>query len=308
VGTAGLDTAKRGPTLAEGVIDGKAAREVLGGLGGGDRQRMAMVSSMAALVDRVEASGSHSGGVLGFETVFHIAARPAAADPAIVDEWLRSTRLRNSLSLPRALTPAELARPVTLGVRVKNPRDLARAFPATARISVTRDQRGDRIRVLPAGWQPSPRVPAPPPVPVASIAPPVQAAAREVVGSLTARADQVAAIISWVHREMTYEITPAWLDDITLLSRKRGDCTEYSQLTVSMLRALGIPARMRSGFLAAGQSLVAHAWIDYFDGTSWQEADPTNGRTTVDASYVDASVLEVLSLLSLGQIEITSME
>jgi transglutaminase-like putative cysteine protease len=128
------------------------------------------------------------------------------------------------------------------------------------------------------------------------------------VGPLTARADQVAAIISWVHREMTYEITPAWLDDITLLARKRGDCTEYSQLTVSMLRALGIPARVRSGFLASGQTLVAHAWIDYFDGTAWQEADPTNGRTTVDASYVDASVLEVLSLLSLGQIEITSME
>jgi transglutaminase-like putative cysteine protease len=162
------------------------------------------------------------------------------------------------------------------------------------------------VRVLPAApTLPGPRPAAPP---RNAQAPALQAAAREIVGQLEAPAQRAAAIIGWVHDQMTYEITPAQIDDITLLARKRGDCTEYSQLAVTLLQAAGIPARMRSGFLIAGQSLVAHAWLEFHDGRVWQEADPTAGRTSVDAGYVDASVLEVIALLSLGQIEITSIE
>jgi hypothetical protein len=53
---------------------------------------------------------------------------------------------------------------------------------------------------------------------------------------------------------------------------------------------------------------VAHAWLQFHDGERWQEADPTAGRADVDAAYLDASVLDVMALLSLGQIEIVAIE
>ena len=44
------------------------------------------------------------------------------------------------------------------------------------------------------------------------------------------------------------------------------------------------------------------------DGTGWREIDPTNGTPSVDARHIEASVADVLSLLSLAQIRIASVE
>lgn len=63
-----------------------------------------------------------------------------------------------------------------------------------------------------------------------------------------------------------------------------GVCQDFSHVTMSLLRAIGIPARYVSGYLDSleyhpgqvfeGQS---HAWIEYWVG-GWQPADPTNDR------------------------------
>jgi hypothetical protein len=302
--------------VGEAAIDGRALREVLEDWAArargrrGDESESAMAASLAALLEGATLRGARAGAVNRFELLLKVAGRGQGADPALVDEWLRSTRLRNSLVAPRTLAPGEADRPLTLGVRSSRPDDLLRAFQPTERLSISRVAPDRfRVRVLPgtpppgAGGKGAPR-----PLADGRVSAVIQTAAREIVGSIVDPAEQARAIIAWVHREMTYEVTPAGIDDITLLSRKRGDCTEYSQLTISLLRAVGIPARMRSGFMLADRSLVAHAWIDFHDGVGWREADPTAGRATVDARYVDASVVDVLSLLSLGQIEVTSLE
>jgi transglutaminase-like putative cysteine protease len=115
-------------------------------------------------------------------------------------------------------------------------------------------------------------------------------------------------VVSWVQREMTYEITPRYIDDVTLLGTRRGDCTEYAQLTVALLRALDVPARVRIGMLVSGTSMVVHAWAEFHDGNAWHEIDPTAGRSSVDASYVDASVMDLLPLLLDGRNEVTAIE
>jgi transglutaminase-like putative cysteine protease len=64
----------------------------------------------------------------------------------------------------------------------------------------------------------------------------------------------------------------------------QGVCQDMAQLTVSLLRAAGLPARYVSGYLhpradpepgsrAVGQS---HAWVEYWAG-SWVPLDPTSG-------------------------------
>jgi transglutaminase-like putative cysteine protease len=67
-------------------------------------------------------------------------------------------------------------------------------------------------------------------------------------------------------------------------ARGQGVCQDIAHVTVSLLRAAGLPARYVSGYLhpradpapgaaAAGQS---HAWVEYWAG-EWTPLDPTHG-------------------------------
>lgn len=115
------------------------------------------------------------------------------------------------------------------------------------------------------------------------------------------------AIGAWVHRRLTYEVTPRSLDGAQILEAGRGDCTEYARLTVTLLRAAGVPAEVRDGMAASGDELVAHAWVAYHDGTRWHEIDPTWGRSTVSAGHLEMSVLDALALVSLGKLKIVEI-
>ncbi len=73
-----------------------------------------------------------------------------------------------------------------------------------------------------------------------------------------------------------------------------GVCQDYSHTLLSLLRALGIPARYVSGYLhdeeeAPGRTVVgeSHAWIEVWDG-GWEPYDPTNDRSVGSAHVVVA--------------------
>jgi transglutaminase-like putative cysteine protease len=70
-----------------------------------------------------------------------------------------------------------------------------------------------------------------------------------------------------------------------------GVCQDYSHTLLSLLRAVGIPARYVSGYLhdeeeAPGLTVVgeSHAWVESWDG-GWEAFDPTNDRS-VGAAHV----------------------
>ena len=137
----------------------------------------------------------------------------------------------------------------------------------------------------------------------------MRATARDIVAGLTTPWDRARAIVAWVHREMTYEITPSAIDDVTLLDRRHGDCTVLRaahDLRAPRARRPGAPAR--ASLLASGRSLVAHAWVEFHDGQAWHELDPTMGRTSVDAAYVDASIVDLLPLLTDARLSVTGVE
>jgi transglutaminase-like putative cysteine protease len=75
----------------------------------------------------------------------------------------------------------------------------------------------------------------------------------------------------------------------------QGVCQDMAQLTVSLMRASGLPARYVSGYLhpdpkaepgstAVGQS---HAWVEYWAG-SWTPLDPTSGTPVGERHVVVA--------------------
>ena len=75
----------------------------------------------------------------------------------------------------------------------------------------------------------------------------------------------------------------------------QGVCQDMAQLTVALMRSVGLPARYVSGYLhpqseaepgitAVGQS---HAWVEYWAG-SWTPLDPTSGAPVGERHVVVA--------------------
>jgi len=75
-----------------------------------------------------------------------------------------------------------------------------------------------------------------------------------------------------------------------VLDNRKGDCTEYSQLFVTLARAAGLPAREVSGFVYGGDdqapSLSGHAWVEVLLNGEWIGMDPTWNELELNKSHV----------------------
>lgn len=88
--------------------------------------------------------------------------------------------------------------------------------------------------------------------------------------------DLIDYLIAWIKENFEYQRGITAFDSTidTLLECNKGVCQDFAHLAIAILRHHGIPCRYISGFvLGEGES---HAWIEYFDGTSWRGVDPTH--------------------------------
>lgn len=70
--------------------------------------------------------------------------------------------------------------------------------------------------------------------------------------------------------------------------KKTGVCQDFAHAMVSLLRALGVPARYVSGYILSEG--VMHAWVQaWVPGPGWVDYDPTHGRV-VTPEYCAAAV------------------
>ena len=63
----------------------------------------------------------------------------------------------------------------------------------------------------------------------------------------------------------------------------KGVCQDYSHVLISLLRAIGIPARYVTGLLVGVGA--SHAWVEAHDGVMWWGLDPTHD-SIVDDRYL----------------------
>ncbi len=77
-------------------------------------------------------------------------------------------------------------------------------------------------------------------------------------------------------------------------SEGRGVCQDFSHTTLSLIRAVGIPARYVSGYVHQEDAEIgipvvgeSHAWVEVWNG-GWEAYDPTNGRTVAGAHVIVA--------------------
>jgi transglutaminase-like putative cysteine protease len=122
--------------------------------------------------------------------------------------------------------------------------------------------------------------------------------AASIAGGTETRYDGANAIESYL-RAYTYTLdlpappTNRDLVDYFLFEQQEGYCDYYASAMVVMARAVGIPARLASGYAQgtydpeAGRWVVteqdSHSWVEvYFAGIGWVEFEPTAGLPSLD--------------------------
>ncbi len=316
------------PSFTHGKLDGQgaaAAMRTLASRYDGERRAdyLRLLATLVGLVESVDFEGhwgeTGPGNIGQLSAKIRLNLAESEEELALIDRWLASPEIGNASRLPRHLGRAETQRGLTYRITVADAQHFAHS-------SVPDDNPRMRVEVLGSDEillhvLPSSAVSS-------AKKQPLDSAERErslksdnyvraTDPDIVAIADQlrvpgddratVAAVVAWVHAKIDYEITPTRLDATTILDRAQGDCTEYALLTVTILRAAGIPAKLKEGMAAGGDEMVAHAWVAWHDGTRWREVDPTAGNDSVGSGHLELEVVDVLAMISLGRFEITEL-
>jgi transglutaminase-like putative cysteine protease len=116
------------------------------------------------------------------------------------------------------------------------------------------------------------------------------------------RAQLVAAVADWVHRRLVYTSGASRPVDtaVDTLLAGRGVCRDYAHLTVTLLRALEIPARLVAVYAPGLSPMDFHAVVEADVEGTWCVVDPTRLAPTSSLARIcsgrDAADTAFLSL------------
>ncbi|WP_151525830.1 transglutaminase-like domain-containing protein [Serinicoccus kebangsaanensis] len=133
----------------------------------------------------------------------------------------------------------------------------------------------------------------------------LEAVARAEVGDVVGE-QGVLDVASWVHDHVAYVIGSSVVTDgasDTYLAR-RGVCRDFAHLTLALLRARGIPARLVACYAPGLSPMDFHAVVEAAVGDRWVVVDPTRlaprqGLVRISAG-ADASETSFLTVHSGG--------
>ncbi|MCK5343198.1 MAG: transglutaminase domain-containing protein, partial [Candidatus Heimdallarchaeota archaeon] len=125
--------------------------------------------------------------------------------------------------------------------------------------------------------------------------------ARELTNGAKTEFDAVQRILTWVIDHMNYVLTPKEYGAMYSFKTGKGNCQNYSHLSVALLRAAGIPARVVGGLSLkkawkipiAGGTITQnngqgrHAWIEvYYPDLGWIPYDAQQSHLFVNSHYI----------------------
>ena len=113
------------------------------------------------------------------------------------------------------------------------------------------------------------------------------------------------ALMRFVHGYLKYESASTHVHThmSEVMRERRGVCQDFAHVMLGLCRALKIPARYISGYLATEAASATHAWVEVFiPGHGWRGLDPThncqlgetyikigNGRDYADVSPISGN-------------------
>ncbi|MEQ9649336.1 MAG: transglutaminase-like domain-containing protein [Sandaracinaceae bacterium] len=301
-----------------GSLDGARGAAILMGIAGGlsaddpRRQSIGMMGAMVGLGRELSFEATVEGETMHVVTRALPNLASESDDRLVIDHALGSTR--NAITLPRRIRDAESDGALTFVLEVSDPELVAARLFGNRRRVRARVVGERRLEVTVATVADAGVLPATERERLLRADPMLRLDAPEIVGAASAlapadasAADVAAAVSSWVHAHLRYELTSENLDASTILARERGDCTEHARLAVALLRRRGIPAEVREGFTSAAGELVAHAWVTYHDGERFREIDPTGGVDRVGGDHVPMSVTDAMALIAMGDLRVVEV-
>ncbi len=136
--------------------------------------------------------------------------------------------------------------------------------------------------------------------------PSLVALSNSIVNALDNPIEKARDLFDWVVSNIDYEIQDEELGAFLAYNQGIGDCSEYSDLLITLLRIQGIPARKVTGFLVTNvanhqpklgnkyvfdlnfdgvslttsstNEILGHAWVEYYvPSVGWIVCDPTWG-------------------------------
>jgi len=130
----------------------------------------------------------------------------------------------------------------------------------------------------------------------------ISAEARKIARGSSTVQEAVSAIFHWIVDNHTYDAGRDTLQDgRSVFYSKRGSCVGFTNLSIAMLRSLGIPARYAHGYLPPGYEWGIskkywgvqisgggyHAWVEvYYPDAGWTFSDLLHSKNFVDPFHV----------------------
>ena len=130
----------------------------------------------------------------------------------------------------------------------------------------------------------------------------IKTLAKQLTSSAKSEYDAVSAVINWVTDNIKYTFNPPQYDASYTLSTKSGNCQNFAHLSIALLRAAGIPARIVGGItlkdpwkvpIDGRNSIVqsmgqgGHAWLEvYFPDLGWLPYDPQQSRQFTSSRHI----------------------
>lgn len=116
-----------------------------------------------------------------------------------------------------------------------------------------------------------------------TLSPRVRSLADEVTAGRKSQVEQARAIYDHLLETMTYDkVAPGWGlgDTERACDIRKGNCTDFHSLFMSLARAKGIPARFVIGFPTSASNGVVtgyHCWAEFWlDGEGWVPVDASD--------------------------------
>ncbi len=143
-------------------------------------------------------------------------------------------------------------------------------------------------------------------------------AAELAAGDMDATA-AAGALVVWVSDVVDDSMVLTLPSALSVLEQRKGACKEHTVLYVALARAVGLPARMISGMVYAGneqliEGFYYHAWPEVWlagskgQGGRWIAVDPTFNQFPADATHIrlkEGGLDQALDLLGvIGQVEV----
>lgn len=110
--------------------------------------------------------------------------------------------------------------------------------------------------------------------------------AVQAIGGIDGAQAQTDALTLFVHRYLRYRDSAGVRSVYDTLRDRHGDCTEYADLTTTLARAVGLPARTVIGLAYRDDEFALHAWNEVVVDDVWRGVDPTWGLTRLAATHL----------------------